>query len=181
MNDGSKKQKKTFYPRHCFHIFALKKKQGVWCLLTWTNFSWQVQVFNSRSGCSILAKHLLNSAIIRPNLELKTWPRQLLGSLPLVTALPAENCSTGTIRFWQMPHTGFSPHHLSLLVRVLIWNYFFGTLGPAHRPKLWLWLFPSLLHQVQNISYSLSVLNAKRSKIKSKEGKSYQAMILKRL
>jgi hypothetical protein len=32
---------------------------------------------------------LLSSAAIRPNLELKTQPKQLLGSLPLVTALPA--------------------------------------------------------------------------------------------
>jgi hypothetical protein len=47
------------------------------------------RVFNSRSGCGILAKHLLSSAAIQPNLELKTRPKQLLGSLPLVTALPA--------------------------------------------------------------------------------------------
>jgi hypothetical protein len=46
------------------------------------------RVFNSRSGCCILAKHLLNNAAIRPNLGLKTRPKQLLGSLPLVTALP---------------------------------------------------------------------------------------------
>jgi hypothetical protein len=46
------------------------------------------QVFNSGSGCGILAKHLLSNAAIQPNLELKTQPKQLLGSLPLVTALP---------------------------------------------------------------------------------------------
>jgi hypothetical protein len=33
--------------------------------------------------------HLLSSVAIRPNLELKTQPKQLLGSLPLVIALPA--------------------------------------------------------------------------------------------
>ncbi len=33
--------------------------------------------------------HLLPSVAIRPNLELKTQPKQLLGSLPLVIALPA--------------------------------------------------------------------------------------------
>ncbi len=33
--------------------------------------------------------HLLPSVAKQPNLELKTWPKQLLGSLPLVIALPA--------------------------------------------------------------------------------------------
>jgi len=33
--------------------------------------------------------HLLPSVEIQPNLELKTRPKQLLGSLPLVIALPA--------------------------------------------------------------------------------------------
>ncbi len=32
--------------------------------------------------------HLLPSVTIQPNLELKTGPKQLLGSLPLVIALP---------------------------------------------------------------------------------------------
>jgi hypothetical protein len=32
--------------------------------------------------------HLLHSVAIQPNLELKTRPKQLLGSLPLVIALP---------------------------------------------------------------------------------------------
>jgi hypothetical protein len=32
--------------------------------------------------------HLLSSVAIQPNLELKTRPKQLLGSLPLVIALP---------------------------------------------------------------------------------------------
>ncbi len=32
--------------------------------------------------------HLLSSVAIQPNLELKTWPKQHLGSLPLVIALP---------------------------------------------------------------------------------------------
>jgi hypothetical protein len=34
--------------------------------------------------------HLLPSVAIQPNLELKTQPKQLLGSLLLVIALPAE-------------------------------------------------------------------------------------------
>jgi hypothetical protein len=32
--------------------------------------------------------HVLHSVAIRPNLELKTQPKQLLGSLPLVLAIP---------------------------------------------------------------------------------------------
>jgi hypothetical protein len=34
--------------------------------------------------------NLLPSVSIQPNLELKTWPKQLLGSLPLVFALPGR-------------------------------------------------------------------------------------------
>ncbi len=37
------------------------------------------------------AMRLLSNAAIRPNLELKTQPKQLLGSLPLDIALPAAN------------------------------------------------------------------------------------------
>ncbi len=33
--------------------------------------------------------HFLPSIAIQPNLELKTWPKQLIGYLPLVIALPA--------------------------------------------------------------------------------------------
>jgi hypothetical protein len=32
--------------------------------------------------------HLWPGVAKQPNLELKTWPKQLLGSLPLVIALP---------------------------------------------------------------------------------------------
>jgi hypothetical protein len=46
------------------------------------------QVFNFRSGC-MHTMHLLPSVAIRPNLEFKTRPKQLLGSLPLVIALPS--------------------------------------------------------------------------------------------
>jgi hypothetical protein len=34
--------------------------------------------------------HLLPGVAIQPNLELKTQPKQLLGSLPLVIALPGN-------------------------------------------------------------------------------------------
>jgi hypothetical protein len=33
--------------------------------------------------------HLRPGVAKQPNLELKTWPKKLLGSLPLVIALPA--------------------------------------------------------------------------------------------
>jgi len=43
--------------------------------------------------------HLLPSVAIWPNLELKTQPKQLLGSLPLVIALPAQaNLIQGLIK-----------------------------------------------------------------------------------
>ncbi len=44
------------------------------------------RLFNSNSG-RLLSIHLLHSIPKRPNLELKTWPKQLLGSLPLDIAL----------------------------------------------------------------------------------------------
>jgi hypothetical protein len=34
--------------------------------------------------------HLLPCVAIQANLELKTWPKQLLGSLPLVIVLPVQ-------------------------------------------------------------------------------------------
>ena len=46
------------------------------------------RVFNFRSGCCMHTMHLLLGVAIQPNLELKTRPKQLLGSLPLVIALP---------------------------------------------------------------------------------------------
>jgi hypothetical protein len=46
------------------------------------------RVFNSRSGCCILAKALAEQCSNTTNLGLKTRPKQLLGSLPLVTVLP---------------------------------------------------------------------------------------------
>jgi len=45
------------------------------------------QGFNSRSGC-MYAKHLLYGVAKRPNLELKTWSKQLFGYLPLDIAHP---------------------------------------------------------------------------------------------
>ncbi len=48
----------------------------------------QGRVFNSKRVC-MHAMHLLNSVAIRPNLELKTRPKQLLGSFPLDNVLPS--------------------------------------------------------------------------------------------
>jgi len=45
------------------------------------------RVFNFRSGC-MHTMYLLPSVAIQPNLELKTWPKQPLGSLLLVITLP---------------------------------------------------------------------------------------------
>jgi hypothetical protein len=45
------------------------------------------QVYNFRSGC-MQTMHLLPGVAIQPNLELKTRPKPVLGSLPLTFALP---------------------------------------------------------------------------------------------
>ena len=45
-------------------------------------------VFNFRSGC-VHAVHLLCYGVKLSKLKLKTWPKQLLGSLPLDIVLPA--------------------------------------------------------------------------------------------
>jgi hypothetical protein len=52
------------------------------------------RVFNFRSGCCMHTMHLLPSVAIQPNLELKTLPKQLLGSLPLVIALPGQTLNS---------------------------------------------------------------------------------------
>jgi hypothetical protein len=57
------------------------------------------RVFNFRSGC-MHTMHLLSSVRIQPNLELKTRPNQLLGSLPLVITLPEQS---------HPPYLGYCP------------------------------------------------------------------------
>ncbi len=62
------------------------------CLAPWTKFSRQDEPWAELSTLEVAAchaMHLLHSIAIRPNLVLKTWPKQLLGSLPLDIALPA--------------------------------------------------------------------------------------------
>jgi len=55
------------------------------------------RVFNSRSGCLGTMK-LLCSVAVRPNLELKTRPKQLLGSLPLESLPPPPYPTTMSAR-----------------------------------------------------------------------------------
>ncbi len=60
----------------------------------WTNFSWQDEPwaeFSTLEVAACHAMHLLHSIAIRSNLELKTLPKQLLGSLLLDIALPEEH------------------------------------------------------------------------------------------
>ncbi len=57
----------------------------------WTNLSWQDEPwaeFSTLEVAACHAMHLLHSIAIWSNLELKTRPKQLLGSLPLDIALP---------------------------------------------------------------------------------------------
>ncbi len=46
--------------------------------------------FSTLEVAACLVMHFLHSTAIQPNLELKTHPKQLLGYLSLVIALPAE-------------------------------------------------------------------------------------------
>jgi len=60
---------------------------------SWTNLSWQDEPWAEFSILKVAAchaMHFLRSIVIRPNLELKTRPKQLLGSLPLDVALPRQ-------------------------------------------------------------------------------------------
>ncbi len=45
------------------------------------------QEFNFENGCEY-AVHFLCYEVKLPNLKLKTWPKQLLGSLPIDIVLP---------------------------------------------------------------------------------------------
>jgi hypothetical protein len=78
--------------------------------------------------------HLLSGIAIQPNLELKTWPKQLLGYLPLVIALPGfanvryphlglwgKLVGTNTNLFYQtQAHTHTHKHILTLSLRLTI-------------------------------------------------------------
>ncbi len=58
---------------------------------SWTNFTRQDEPWAEFSTLEVAAchvMHLLRSIAIRPILELKTWPKQFLGSLPLDITFP---------------------------------------------------------------------------------------------
>ncbi len=58
---------------------------------SWTNFSLQDEPwaeFSTLEVAACVTMHLRSGVAKQPNLELKTQPKQLLGSLPLVIALP---------------------------------------------------------------------------------------------
>ncbi len=84
------------------------------------------RVFNFRSGCMHIM-HLLPGVAIQPNLELKTRPKQLLGSLPLAIALDARTFSLGWIS-----SLGFFTKELFLisLVPGKVVDPFFSSLRP---------------------------------------------------
>jgi hypothetical protein len=57
----------------------------------WTSLSWQDKPWADFSTVLVSechAMHLMHSIAIRSNLELKTQPKQLIGSPPLDIALP---------------------------------------------------------------------------------------------
>ncbi len=54
--------------------------------LTGLNLS---RVFHSRLGCACIY-HAIVHITKQPSVKLKTWPKQLLGSLPLAFALPGQ-------------------------------------------------------------------------------------------
>ncbi len=56
----------------------------------WTNFSLQDEPWAEFSTLEVVACVIRPGVAKQPNLELKTRPKQLLGSLPLVIALPAR-------------------------------------------------------------------------------------------
>jgi hypothetical protein len=59
------------------------------------------------------AMHLLHSIAIQPNLELKTWPKQLLGYLPLDIALP--DFYYGVVRFQKL-------NSVSQIIKSFLWS-----------------------------------------------------------
>ncbi len=76
-------------PKHFFFLFLCCSKLGQ-CLdkLQLTERALG-RVYNFRSGC-MHTMHLLPGVAIQPNLELKTRPKPVLGSLPLAFALPGQ-------------------------------------------------------------------------------------------
>ncbi len=59
--------------------------------------------------------HLLRSVAIWPNLELKTQPKQLLGSLPLDIAFPEENLKVFLAEFSTLGYAVFPDNTINVL------------------------------------------------------------------
>ncbi len=73
-------------------IYKLHKSRTL-NLKPWTNLSWKDKPWAEFSTLEVAvchATHLLHCITIQSNLELKTHPKQQLGSLPLDIALPAQ-------------------------------------------------------------------------------------------
>jgi len=81
------------YGNKIFHRFSFCQKCQLllpYWVVAWTNFSLQDKPWAKFSTLEVAAcknMNLLPGVAIQPNLELKTQPKQLLGSLPLVIAL----------------------------------------------------------------------------------------------
>ncbi len=80
------------------------------------------RVLNFRGGC-MHTMHFLPSVAIQPNLELKIQPKQLLGSLLLVIALPAY-----TIWYFLSRECILKYQTLSLIDNSLVYQFFKTTL-----------------------------------------------------
>ncbi len=82
----------TCRPRFCQRCQPVVSFRSILGPQPWTKFSWQDEPWTEFSTLGVdahHAMHLLHNIAIQPNLELKTWPKQLLGSLLLGIALPA--------------------------------------------------------------------------------------------
>jgi hypothetical protein len=78
------------------------------------------RVFNFRFG-HLHAEHFWCYLVQLPNLKLKTQPKQLLGSLPLVIAFPASPyASKSLFFFFSLQSDTFTSSNLSRTARVCI-------------------------------------------------------------
>jgi hypothetical protein len=86
------------YLREQHKMFHLDRLQP------WTNFSLQDEPWAEFSTLEVAAAcilHLLSGVATQANLELKTQPKQLLGSVPLVITLPAPTLLTNNRLGWK--------------------------------------------------------------------------------
>ncbi len=91
------------------------------------------RVFNFRSGCMRHTMHLRPGVAKQHNLELKTRPKQLLGSLPLVIALPGASFSCLLYIFL---YIYVCPLHLSSIFGVIFFQIFVESRNPNWRGRI---------------------------------------------